>query len=45
MNMQNQLSEGVLKKVQSWTKHKDTFSGFDIASLNHNRNGTSLLSP
>ena len=30
------LFEGVLKKVQSWTKHIDTFSGFGIAFLNHN---------
>ena len=30
------LFEGVLKKVQYWTKHIDTFSGFGIAFLNHN---------
>ena len=30
------LFESVLKKVQSWTKHIDTFSGFGIAFLNHN---------
>ena len=37
MNVQNQSFGVVFKKrVQSWTKHKDTFSGFGIASLNQN---------
>ena len=36
----NEYTESVvrrcsLKKVQSWTKHRETFSGFGIASLNH----------
>ena len=32
----NNPSAGVLRKMQSWTKHKYTFSGFGLASLNHN---------
>ena len=31
--MQNQPPGGVLKKLQSWTRHEVSFSGFDIASL------------
>ena len=33
--MQNQSPGGVLEKVQSWTRHEVSFSGFDIASVNH----------
>ena len=36
MNVLSQSPLGVLKKVRSWAKLKDTICGFSIVSLNHN---------
>ena len=45
MNVQNWLSGGVVKKSYNVRQIMyNTFSGFGIASLRNNRNGTRFLS-